>query len=63
VTLRISLFRFEGITRCVDPTRCNNAGENRALESACIDKELGIVFEYTAPGTPQKMESWKEHLR
>jgi len=20
----------------------------------CIDKELGIVFEYTAPGTPQQ---------
>jgi len=34
--------------------RCDNAGENRALESACIDKELGIVFEYTAPGTPQQ---------
>ena len=24
------------------------------LENACIDKELGIVFEYTAPGTPQQ---------
>ena len=24
------------------------------LESACIDNELGIVFEYTAPGTPQQ---------
>jgi len=40
--------------RCVDHIRCNNAGENRALESACIDKELGIVFEYIAPGTPQQ---------
>jgi len=40
--------------RCVDHIRCDNAGENRALESACIDKELGIVFEYTAPGTPQQ---------
>ena len=40
--------------RHVDHIRCDNAGENRALESACIDKELGIVFEYTAPGTPQQ---------
>ena len=35
-------------------TRCDNAGENRALEIACIDKDLGIVFEYTVPGTPQQ---------
>ena len=34
--------------------RCNNAGENRALKIVCIDKELGIMFEYTAPGTPQQ---------
>ena len=40
--------------RHVDHIRCDNAGENQALESACIDKELGIVFEYTAPGTPQQ---------
>jgi len=24
------------------------------LDDACIDKELGIIFEYTAPGTPQQ---------
>jgi len=40
--------------RRVDHIRCGNAGKNRALESACIDKELGIMFEYTAPGTPQQ---------
>jgi len=40
--------------RRVDHIRCNNAGENRALVSACIDKELGIVFEYTAPRRPQQ---------
>jgi len=34
--------------------RCNNAGENRALEDLCIEKDLGIIFEYTAPGTPQQ---------
>ena len=28
--------------------------ENRALEIACIDKEYGIVFEYTVPETPEQ---------
>jgi len=34
--------------------RCDNAGENKALECACLDKALGLTFEYTAPGTPQQ---------
>ena len=34
--------------------RCDNAGENCALEDVCIEKDLGIIFEYTAPGTPQQ---------
>ena len=34
--------------------RCNNAGENQAFEKEYIEKELGIVFKYTAPGTPQQ---------
>jgi len=34
--------------------RCDNAGENRVLEDLCIEKDLGIIFEYTAPGTPQQ---------
>ena len=38
----------------VEHIRCNNAGENRALEDECIEKDLGIIFEYTAPGTPQQ---------
>ena len=38
----------------VQHIRCDNAGENRALEDLCIEKDLGIVFEYTAPGTPQQ---------
>ena len=33
--------------------RCDNAGENKVLESESDKKELGIIFEYTAPGTPQ----------
>jgi len=40
--------------RHVHQIRCDNAGDNRELEIACIDKELGIVFEYIAPGTPQQ---------
>ena len=27
---------------------------NQALEDECIEKDLGIIFEYTAPGTPQQ---------
>ena len=40
--------------RRVQRIRCDNAGENQALEKECIKRELGIVFEYTAPGTPQQ---------
>ena len=34
--------------------RCNNAGENIVLERESDKNELGIIFEYTAPGTPQQ---------
>jgi hypothetical protein len=34
--------------------RCDDAGENKALEKACLTTGLGIQFEYTAPGTPQQ---------
>ena len=30
--------------RRVQHIRCNNAGENQALEKECIERELGIVF-------------------
>ena len=32
--------------------RCDNAGENKVLERVSDKNELGIIFEYTAPGTP-----------
>ena len=32
--------------------RCDNAGENEVLERESDKDELGIIFEYTAPGTP-----------
>ena len=34
--------------------RYNNAGENKVLEGESDKNELGIIFEYTAPGTPQQ---------
>ena len=34
--------------------RCDNAGENNVLERESDKNELGIIFEYTAPGTPQE---------
>ena len=34
--------------------RCDNAGENKVLERESEKNELGIIFEYTAPGTPQQ---------
>ena len=33
--------------------RCDNAGENKVLERESDKNEFGIIFEYTAPGTPQ----------
>ena len=41
-----------GIT--VKYIRCDNAGENKALEKACKQEGLGITFEYTTPSTPQQ---------
>ena len=34
--------------------RCDNAGDNKVLEREKDKNELGIIFEYTAPGTPQQ---------
>ena len=33
---------------------CYNAGENKQLEEKCDMEGLGIIFEYTATGTPQQ---------
>ena len=38
----------------VKSIRCDNAGENKVLERESDKKELGIIFEYTAPGTTQQ---------
>ena len=36
--------------------RCDNAGEIKVLERESDKKELGIILEYTTPGTPQQNE-------
>ena len=32
--------------------RLDNSGENRGLQTECAKQNLGIIFEFTAPGTP-----------
>ena len=34
--------------------RCDNAGENKVLERESNKNELGIIFDFTAPGRPQQ---------
>ena len=34
--------------------RCDNAGENKVLEKESDKNEMEIIFEHTAPGTPQQ---------
>ena len=48
-----SIKRDHGVT--IQIIRCDNAGENKALQQA-IDKteDLRIKFEYTAPDTPEQ---------
>ena len=38
----------------VQTIRCDNAGENKKMEEACVEQGLGTKFEYTAVGTPQQ---------
>jgi transposase InsO family protein len=33
--------------------RCDNAGENVALQKACEAEGFGITFEFTSPSSPQ----------
>ena len=51
-TLIDRLKKENGIT--VRNIRCDNAGENKKLEEKCIEKSLGVKFEYTVVGTPQQ---------
>ena len=35
--------------------RLDNSGENRSLQRKCAKQNLGILFAFTAPGTPQQI--------
>ena len=41
----------------------DNAGENKMLARCGDENEMGIKFEYTAPGTLQQNGVVEEHLR
>ena len=43
--------KYEIVVKIV---RCDNAGENLALQRECEKEGLGISFELTAPGTLQQ---------
>ena len=34
--------------------RLDNSGENKSLQKECDKQNLGVIFESTAPGTPQQ---------
>ena len=38
----------------VKNVRLDNSGENRSLQKECEKQNLGMIFEFTAPGTPQQ---------
>ena len=38
----------------INRIRLDNSGENRSLQKECGKANLGIPFEFTAPGTPQQ---------
>ena len=42
--------------------RMDNAGENKMLARHCDPNEMGIKFEYTAPGTPQQKQSCRKSI-
>ena len=37
----------------------DNSGEDKSLQQECDKAHLGIIFEFTAPGTPQQ-KSWQK---
>ena len=38
----------------IKSVRLDNSGENRSLQKECDKQNLGVIFEFTAPGTPQQ---------
>ena len=43
--------------------RVDNSGENRSLQKVCDKLYLGIIFEFTAPGTPQQNSLAERRIR
>ena len=50
--------RIKGITKKhrieIKRIRLDNSGENKSLQKECDKQNLGIIFEFTAPRTPQQ---------
>ena len=38
----------------IERIRLDNSGENKSLQKECNKENLGVIFEFTAPGTPQQ---------
>ena len=38
----------------INRIRLDNSGENKSLQKECNKENLGVIFEFTAPGTPQQ---------
>jgi hypothetical protein len=45
--------RHEGVMPPKPVIRCDNSGENEALQALLRSKDFDVQFEYTAPGSPQ----------
>ena len=50
--------RIKGLSRKygieIKRIRLDNSGENKSLQKECDKQNLGVIFEFTAPGTPQQ---------
>ena len=42
------------LNKTVKYIRCDDASENKSIEMKCKDEGIGIQFEYTGPGMPQR---------
>ena len=43
--------------------RLDNSGENKSLQKECNKENLGVIFEFTALGTPQRIQWQKEEYQ
>ena len=56
--IKIMLMWIRGLSKKykieIKRIRLDDSGENRSLQNECDKANLGIIFEFTAPGTPQQ---------